>query len=190
MDITRIFKSKTRLALFRLYFTNTDKEHYLRELERELLIPVSMIRKELMSLEKSGVFKQSKKGNLCYYSLNKNYPLYNELKNIAFKTIGIQNALAEILSPFDGIKTAFIYGSYAKNAANANSDIDLFIIGSINEDSLLPSINKLEKVLHRDINYCLYSHEDFEKKKKEKDPFLQNVIENKKIFLIGEENEL
>ena len=52
MDITRIFKSKTREALFRLYFTNPEKSFYLRELERELDIPVSMLRKELISLEK------------------------------------------------------------------------------------------------------------------------------------------
>jgi predicted nucleotidyltransferase len=190
MDITNIFKSKARQALFRLYFTNPDKEYYLRELERELSTPVSMLRKELMSLERSGIFKLSKKGNLSYYSLNKDYPLYNELKNIVFKTVGIQGALSGILSPIHGIETAFIYGSYAKSQDNAGSDVDLFIIGDINEDALLPGINKLEKELQREINYSLYSRKDFQAKKKAKDPFIKDVLENKKIFLIGGENEL
>jgi predicted transcriptional regulator len=56
MDISKIFKSKTRKELFRLYFTNPDREHYLRELERILDIPVSMVRKELTHLEEQGVF--------------------------------------------------------------------------------------------------------------------------------------
>ena len=190
MDITNIFKSKARMALFRLYFTNPDKEYYLRELERILSTPVSIIRKELVALEKSGIFKLSKKANLCYYSLNKDYPLYAELKNIVFKTVGIQGTLTGLLSSIEGIETAFIYGSYAKSEANAKSDIDLFIIGAIDEDSLLPGINKLEETLHRDINYSLYSRKNFNKKKKENDSFIEDITENKKIFLIGEENDI
>ena len=60
MDITKIFKSKTRQALFRLYFTNPEKSFYLRELERDIGIPVSMLRKELISLEKEELFSSSK----------------------------------------------------------------------------------------------------------------------------------
>jgi hypothetical protein len=44
MDISKLFKSKTRKELFRFYFTNPDQEYYLRELERILRTPVSMIR--------------------------------------------------------------------------------------------------------------------------------------------------
>lgn len=190
MDITKIFKSKARMALLRLYFTNPDKEYYLRELERTLSTPVSVIRKELVELERSGIFKLSKKANLCYYSLNKEYPLYNELKSIVFKTVGIQGALAGLLSSIPGTEVAFIYGSYAKDESNPASDVDLFIIGNVDEDSLLPEINKLEKTLHREINYSLYSKKNFNKKKTEKDSFIKDIIQNKKIFLIGDENDI
>ena len=111
-------------------------------------------------------------------------------KNIVFKTVGIQGALSGLLSSLDGIKAAFIYGSYAKNQDNAQSDVDLFIIGDIDENSLVVKINKLEKETQREVNYNLYSRQDFQKKKKEKDPFIEDVLENKKIFLIGSENEL
>lgn len=93
MDIPKIFKSKTRKELFRLYFTNPDNEYYLRELERILDTPVSMIRNELVNLEKDGMFISKKKGNSIYYSLNKGYPLFEELKSIVFKTVGIQGLL-------------------------------------------------------------------------------------------------
>jgi predicted transcriptional regulator len=134
MDIARIFKSRTRKELFRLYFTNPAHEYYLRELERILDIPVSMIRKELTHLEDSGIFVSSKKGNLIYYSLNTSYPLFEELKSIVFKTIGIQGLLKETLSKIKGIEVAFIYGSFAKKEEDVGSDIDLFIVGS--EDDL------------------------------------------------------
>lgn len=190
MDIIKIFNSKTRQAIFRLYFSNPGKPFYLRELERELDIPVSMLRKELIALEKESVFKSERKGNLLYYSLNKHYPLFDELKSIVFKTVGIKASLEKLLSAIKNINAAFIYGSYAKNAENAKSDIDLFIIGKPDEDILLNKINKLEKTLKREINYSIYSKTDFEKKKKAKDSFIDDLLKNKKIFLIGDENEL
>jgi len=190
MDVTKIFKSKARQAIFRLYFTNPEKRFYLRELERELRIPVSMLRKELISLAKEGLFSSSKQGNLLYYFLNKQYSLYSEIKAIVFKTVGIQGSLSKVLLPLKNIEVAFIYGSYAKSTINAKSDIDLFIIGNPDEDILVEEVNNLERNLNREINYNIYSRSDFEKKKKEKDSFVEDILKNKKIFLIGDTNDL
>lgn len=112
MDISKVFKSRTRKEIFRLFFTNPESEYYLRELERILEIPVSMIRNELVHLEKDGIFQARKRGNQTYYFLNKAYPLFNELKSIVFKTVGIQGTLKEILRKIKGIEVAFIYGSF------------------------------------------------------------------------------
>ena len=78
--------------MFRLYFSNPDNEYYLRELERLLETPVSMIRKELLRLEAEGMFLSKKRGNLTYFYLNKSYPLFDELKSIVFKTVGVQGS--------------------------------------------------------------------------------------------------
>jgi len=189
MDISRIYKSKTRKALFTLYFTNPENDYYLRELERVLHIPVSMIRNELVNLEREGIFLSQRKGNLLYYSINKEYPLFLELKSIVFKTVGITGTLRQMLSEIGGVKTAFIYGSFAKKSENAASDIDLFILGDIDEDRLSGGLRRIEDILKREINYTLYSKRDFLRKKKT-DSFLKNIIDNPKIFLIGDKNEL
>jgi predicted nucleotidyltransferase len=190
MDISKIFKSKTRKELFRLYFTNSDHEYYLRELERILHTPVSMIRKELTRLEEDGIFLSRRKGNSTYYLLNKSYPLFDEFKSIVFKTIGIQGLLREILSKMKGIEVAFIYGSFAKHEETAKSDIDLLIIGKIDDSRLLREINKLEEILKREINYSIFRREEFKQKMKEKDSFIKDLLKNPKIFLIGEQNDL
>ena len=189
MDITNVFKSKTRKALFRLFFTNPQSEYYLRELERILDIPVSMIRKELLRLEEAGIFASSRKGNLVYFFLNKSYPLFEEMKSMVFKTIGIKGLLKDILEKIKGVEAAFIYGSFAKNEENAKSDIDLFIIGKVDEDKLVTGIGKLEEVIKREINYSLYSKADVIKKKREKDPFISDLLEDSKIFLVGDKND-
>jgi hypothetical protein len=131
MDISKLFKSKTRKELFRLYFTNPGSEYYLRELERLLDIPVSMIRQEIVRLEEEGIFNSHRKGNLVYFSLNKSYPLFDELKSIIFKTIGVKGLIKQSLEKIKGIEAAFIYGSFAKNEEKATSDIDLCLVGAI-----------------------------------------------------------
>lgn len=190
MDISNIFKSKTRRELFRLYFTNPDNEYYLRGLERILDIPVSMVRSELLRLEKEGLFISRKKGNLVYFSLNKSYPLFDEFKSIVFKTVGIQGLLRQAFQKIKGVEIAFIYGSFAKNEEKASSDIDLLVVGKPDEDSLVREINQLEKVLKREINYTLYTGNEFKKRKKQKDGFILDVMSSKKIFLTGKTDDL
>ncbi len=190
MDISKIFKSKTRKELFRLYFTNPDDEYYLRELERVLNIPVSMIRKELNRLEEDGIFLSRRKGNSTYYFLNKSYPLFDELKSIVSKTIGVQGLLKEILSRMKGIEFAFIYGSFAKHEETAKSDIDLFIVGKLDEARLLREINKLEGKLKREINYSIFRGDEFKQKVEEKDSFIMDLLKNPKVFLTGDQQDL
>ena len=185
MDIANVFKSKTRKTLFRLYFSNPESEYYLRELERILEIPVSMIRKELLRLEEDGIFISAKKGNLTYFYLNKSYPLFSELKSIVFKTIGIKGLLKAVLEKIKDIKTAFIYGSFAKNEESAKSDIDLFILDGpngngrsilfpmlkevkgpfyclIDDISHYPFMSELERSLKHDIIFKeIYGHEAY-----------------------------
>jgi len=190
MDILSIKKSKLREDLLILYFANPNKKYYLRELEKILNYSVANIRRELIKLENAGLFLSENKGNQVYYYLNKSYPIFNELKNIIFKTSGVAKLLYDTLRNFKGINHAFIYGSFAKGEEREDSDIDLLIIGKINEDKLIDALNQLEKKLQREINYTIYSKKQFEEKKEKGNSFILDILQGKKITVIGSENEL
>ena len=190
MDILSIKKSKLRENLLTLYFTNPNKKYYLRELERILDYSVANIRRELIKLEKAGLFQSENQGNHLYYYLNKSYPLFDELKSIIFKTSGVPKLLHDALSNFKAISHAFIYGSFAKEEERKDSDIDLMIIGKINEDKLIDELNKLEKKLQREINYTIYSKNEFEEKKEKGNSFILDILQGKKRIILGNENEL
>lgn len=183
MDIFKLTKSKAREKLLQLFFSDSSKRYYLRELERILDVPVGNIRRELLSLEKIGLFKREKAGKQVYYFLNKDSALFEDFKNIVFKTIGVQGELKKELEKIKGIKQAFIYGSFAKDKEDSLSDIDLMIIGKIDEDLLISKISKLENLFKREINYHLIDEEEWEEKSK-KDSFVKNVISGPKIKII------
>lgn len=189
-EVIEIIRSKLRSELLRLYFTNPEKEYYLRELERLLGFSAANIRRELLKLEKTGLFKTRAEGNLVYYGLNKDYALYDELKSIIFKTIGVEGALREIMNTTKGIEVALIYGSFAAGEERGASDIDLLIIGQPDEEKLMTEIDGLEKKLKREINYTIYSRTEYDNRKKKKDTFVQNILARPKILLKGTEGEL
>lgn len=190
MDLFKLTKSKTREKIFQLFFSDIDKKYYLRELERILNLPVGNIRRELLSLKKAGLFDRQEIGKQVYYFLNKKSSVFEEFKKIVSKTIGVEGFLKNELAKIGGIKIAFLYGSFAKTREDSFSDIDLFIIGQINEDDLVKVITKAEKELSREINYVIFTDNDLKKKIKSRGAFLKDVIYGKKIFLIGFKDEL
>ncbi|MBL7141587.1 nucleotidyltransferase domain-containing protein [Patescibacteria group bacterium] len=190
MDIFKITRSKIREKILQLFFSDTNKSYYLRELERIIDVPVGTIRREILSLEKRGLFKSERRGNLLYFYLNKKHPFYKELKSIIFKTIGAEGKLKELLKDIKDIKLAFIFGSFAKSKEDSFSDIDLMLIGNPNEDVLISKISSIEKGLGREINYSIFSVKDFKKGLARREVFLEEILKNPKIFIIGDQNVL
>jgi predicted nucleotidyltransferase len=189
MEIINITKSRLRIALLTLFFTNPKKSYYVRELERVIGFSAGNIRNELLKLEGQGLFLEEHQANLVYFRVNQNYPLFQELKSIIFKISGVKGALEKIVSYQPIIDIAFIYGSFAKKQEKINSDIDLFIIGNPDIKKLNISVRKLEQVLQREINWRVYSKQEIQKNFKNSG-FLQEVFKDKKIFLKNSQYEL
>lgn len=190
MDIFNITKSKTREKILKLFFSDTGKKYYLREIEKILNISVGNIRRELLYLESAGLFQKERLGKQVYYFLNKKSPIFEDFKRIVSKTIGVEAIIKEKLDALRGIEVAFIYGSFAGEKEDAFSDIDIFIIGRVGEDNLLSAVQGAEKDLSREINYVIFAKDDLANSFKRDSAFLRDVISGKKVFLIGNKNDL
>ena len=104
--------------------------------------------------------------------------------------MGVAGILRESLKQIKNIKFSFIYGSYAKSAENYLSDIDFIVIGSIDEDALIKELDKMEKKIGREVNYRLYELKEFKKEIEKRNPFLLEILKDKKVMITGTENEL
>ena len=146
--------SKTRQTLLKAFVESPDVEYYTRQLAKLYKISVGTLHRELKRLSLSGILKERKVGNIKLFSLNKQNPLYEEIKNIIYKTQGVISFVRGAISGIKGIKVAFIYGSFAKGDERQDSDVDMFLMGDrINEDKLINAINDVEKKLYKEINY-------------------------------------
>jgi len=190
IDSLHIGKSKIRRGLLALFFTNPTQRYYLRELERTLGYSAGSIRRELIRFQEDRLFNTRRLGNLLFYELNTRHPLFEELRSIVFKTVGVEGTLKKALSLIKGIDVAFIYGSFASGKEGSGSDVDLMIIG----DCDIPSINEklavLEKKFKREINLTTYSMREYKAKKKAGSGFILDLLNNPRIMLIGTEDAL
>lgn len=183
-------RSKIRKEIIGIYFSHPEKKYYIHQLARIIKKPAAYARKALLKLQEDGLLISEFQGRERYFSLNKKCPLYEEIKKIVAKTIGIEGLLQKILQKIAGIEAAFIFGSFAGGKEDEQSDIDLMILGDPNENELALAIAKLEKSLDREINYHIYSSAEFNKKIKRKESFINSIMRHPKIFIIGNEKEL
>lgn len=179
-----LIPSRTRVKLLTLFLLNPGREYYIREIERTTGENINAIRRELANLESFGLISGQRRGNQQYFSAETGHFLYPELQRIILKTEGIAGEIRTSLSG-EAVTCMFIFGSFAKGSAGAGSDIDLFIVGDVSEDRLIPVIHTCEETLGREINYTLMSREEFTLRKKNSDPFVTNIMREEKIYLAG-----
>jgi predicted nucleotidyltransferase len=164
---------------------NSHESLYVNELSRKLDLDKRNLVKKLKELEMYGILKSQNRGNLRFYSINKNYPLYKEYEKIIQKTIGLEDRLKKVMQEVTGVKEAYIYGSYAENKMDTHSDIDLLIIGNHELLFLQKKINMLQKEVDREINSVNMSEREFKKRLKSRDPFILEILGKKSIKIIG-----
>ena len=188
--LSTLITSKTRVKILTTFLTHPDERFYYKNLIDRLGVPPSVLQSELKRFEKVGLLNSKREANIKFYSINKDFLLYPELKSIIFKTVGLADFLRDSLSKIGEIKVAFIYGSVAKNLEDAMSDIDLMVIGNVDMDSLNDAVAKAEDTLGREINFTTFDAKEWRDKLKAKKAFVTDVYKGKKIFLIGNDDEL
>ena len=181
--------SKLRSRLLSYFFTNPEKSLYIRELGIILDLDPGNLSRELRKLEQEGIFTSYTKGQIKFYSLDKKYPLFSDLKNIIFKTEGVEGSLRRLVSEYAGITLAFIYGSYAKGKERGGSDIDIVVVGSFPRDEFTRKLRALEAKLNREANFNSYTKAEFAKESKKNGGFLNTIIKDKVILLKGRLND-
>jgi len=188
--LQKLFSSRVRVEILSVFLMNPGRELYLREVARLTGEDYKNVSMELRNLREIGLVSSRNEGNLKYFSLNKEFVIYEELKSIFMKTKGAVGILREAVSTKRDIDYAFIYGSFATGEERAESDIDLMVIGRISLEEVLALIRGPEEKLSREINVSLYDLQEIRKRVKDHDPFIMEVLGGSKIMLIGDENEL
>lgn len=178
--VEKLFGSKTRAKLLGLFYGNSDKSFYVREITRVIEEQINSVRRELLNLESIGVVKNETYDNKVYYSANMKHPFAHALVEIFSKKVDLskdkdvkKSGWEEYIRPVKKYLSAMVM----TNRLPGQEGIDMLVIGDDRTKKLTHWAEAVEKKLGKPINYVIFSTEDFLYRKSVRDKFILEVLE-------------
>ena len=183
-------ESQSRLYVW--LFGQPDRAYHLNELRRLTGLGSASLQRELNRLAMAGLVDAQAVGNLRRFQANRQSPVYAELVSLTRKTLGTVPVLRDALQPLQpGLVSAWVYGSVARQTDTACSDIDLMLVGNdLLLSQVLATLQLAEAQLGRKINPSCYSLQEFSRRRAEPDSFVNRVLSQPTLPLIGDAHEL
>ena len=176
----KLFGSKTRAKLLKLFFENPEKSFYVREMTRVIDEQINSVRRELLNLESIGIVKNETFDNKVYYSANSKHPFYRPMIDIFSKKIDAtrdkdvkETTWEEYCRPVKN----YLKGLIVTNRLPGQDGIDLLVIGNDKTKKLTRWAEVIEKKQGKPINYVIMSPDDFTYRKNVRDRFITEVLE-------------
>jgi len=183
--LAEILSSRTRAEIFRLLFGASAGTFYTREIQRRTQSSLGAVQHELQKLRRLGLLAARRDGNRVAYTASKTHPLYPEIHGLVLKTVGLADLLRSTLK-HPKIDWAFVFGSLARGEENAESDVDLFVIGDTGLREVTGLLSEIADHVGREINPHVMRRAEFLKRKSEKEAFLMRVLAAPKLFVVGD----
>jgi predicted nucleotidyltransferase len=175
-----------------LLFGQPERRFQSAELIRLAGAGTGAAHRMLMRLAATGLLRVETVGNQKFYQANERAPVYAELTGLVRKTVGLAGPMQTALAPLaERITAAFVYGSVAKGADRAASDIDLMVISDdLDYATLVAALAVAEQSLARPVSPNLMTRAEWRRKRAEADSFTARVASQPKLFVIGAEDDL
>jgi predicted nucleotidyltransferase len=181
-----------RQRVLALLFASPDRSFYANELIMLARSGKGAVQRELASLLAAGLVTMREQGNQKHYQANAASPVFAELRGLVLKTVGLADVLRAALAPLAGqIAAAFVYGSVARHADTAASDVDVLVVSdTLGYAELFGALEAATQTLGRTINPTLYTQDELARRRAQDNAFVTRVLAQPRIWLLGDEDVL
>lgn len=183
---------RTRGSILGLLLLKPDEQFHLRQIARYCGTGLGAVQRELSALTKMGILHREESGRQVYFKADLKCPFFAELQGLITKTTGITGVLRAALLPVaERVKVALVFGSVARGAMNADSDVDLLILSNdLKVRDLAAPIRQAGEALGREISLNLYRPQEWAKRVSDRHALAQSILSNRRLILIGDDSEL
>jgi len=191
--LEHLFGSRTRVKLLSLFLRSPEEPIFVREITRRVGTQINAVRRELSNLHKLGLIieveekldgpKKSRAPGLKkkFYKVNPEFRLFNELSALLLRAQALyEGRLDQEIPKLGDVRYLAFLGVFLGQKA----PVDVFIVGTINENAMKRLINEAEKSLGYEINYSVMSFEDYRYRKDMTDKFLYAILEGQKHVVL------
>jgi hypothetical protein len=182
--LEQLFDSPIKVKLLKLFLRNPEESFRLKVIVRRVKGDVRTCRRQIKKLENINLLINRVKGGVKFYSINPDFDFYKELKTLVLKSSpASREKMLSRLRGLGTIKLAVISGIFLNVE---NSRIDLLIVGDrIKKKKLTNFLRDLEAEVGKEIDYVVFSTEDFNYRYDMFDRFLRDILEKPHEKLIN-----
>jgi len=186
-----IITSKVRIKILDLFLSDVNEMYHVRGVVRQVKEEINAVRRELDRLEKAGFLKKEPRGNRLYYWPRTEYQYFGDLLSMVAKSTGLGLELTTNKTKVGKLNYVMFSGRFVRRKARKREDdVDILIVGEVILPELAAIIRKEESLREKEINYTVMSREEFEFRKKRRDPFLLGILAGSRVMIIGDEEDL
>lgn len=175
-----------------LKFIYEKKETHLLDIAKNLNIHPYSLQKTIKTLKP--LLEERKAGRTILLKIDRNITGYMDLilliEDYKLKTENktLRILITKIQEQFNNnILCCVLFGSYARNTFNEQSDIDLLFIAK-KKDEINQKISQLSILLNKEINPLILTEKEFKKAAMLKEPTIITILEpSQRIIIIGKE---
>jgi len=190
-SLADIITSKVRIKILELLFSDLREMYHVRGIVRGIKEEINAVRRELEKLEIGGILKKEPRGNRVYYWVRRDNPLFGDLLSIVAKTTGLGAEIIKSKSKIGRVSFVMFSGGFTRRIPRKHEDdVDILVVGDVVLPELATIIRMEESKRGKEINYTAMTKEEFEFRKKRRDPFLSGILAKSRIMIIGDEEDL
>lgn len=185
--------TKVQQRVLAVLFGHPDRSFYLQQIVALAGSGTGAVQRELARLESAGLVTATRVGKQKHYQADPKAPVYEELRGLVLKTIGLAEVVRDALAPMaPDVRSAFIFGSMAKGAAvGPTSDVDVMVVSdTLAYPELFAALEGAATRLGRPVNPTIYTPDELARRVREGNAFATRVLDGPKLWLIGGPDDL
>lgn len=187
--LTRLLGSSARAKVLSCLLLPGARPVHVRELGRLCGLPYSAAQREVKLLEDLGLVEAEQVGRSKRYHVVAGAPLIPALRDLVRQAVGVVPLLRAAVDR-EGVEFSFVYGSVAAGEDLPDSDVDVMVIGDVDDDEFSQALDEVARQTGREITPVTYRPDEFRQGLREGNSFLTSVLRKPKILLKGDEDAL
>ncbi len=180
VQLNQILESKVKINIVSFFLANPERSFFSGELEKRL--GSKSLPPHLNSLIKMDLLKTFSKKGKRYYIVNSKNDFWSKLRSAVSKILKkYEDELVKAVKKLPGVKVAVLSGLFA---AQPDRECDLLLVGKIPQSNLDNFIRGAEKIAGQELNYALFTSEEYQYRKSIFDRFMKDIFEYPHIVII------
>jgi predicted nucleotidyltransferase len=181
-----LLRSATQAGVLERLLLHPDDAYTVRHLAEDLGVTDMSVRRELERMLDAGILEREMIGRQGRYRASVASPLFRPLQELVERSVGVEPLLRAALADVPDVDAAVIFGSWARGEVDAESDVDVLVVGDFDYADVVARLHALQERTGREINMVAMRADELRQQRTAERGFIPEVLRSPMTPLVGD----